>query len=184
MTFKILSVLLYIVKWLGWCVQYIFVWPAATLMMLIIMLFRMENITPGEAIAQEVAAVTHNVHSGEDRIFACRDKVFIPTIPKVKFPDRALPVATADMLQAVCHDRGNTITDAKGYAAHIDSSLRNILSLWAVMAAVFAGMALFLGNRPYFYRHYADDMRSAVFRYGPQASRTRTDDSKQGGEHE
>ena len=172
MTFKILSVLLYVVKWLVWCAQYVFIWPAATLMLLLIMLFRMDNTTPGAMMAHEIASVTYDVHSGEYRIPACQDKT----------PDSRFPEAPSDRKRTVCSD--SVITDAEGYTAHIDSSLQIIPGLWAVMAAVFVAMALFLGKRPYFHRHFDSGMRSGVFRYGTPASRMSTDDGKQGGEHE
>ena len=172
MNVKILSVLLYLLKWLGWCVQYVFVWPAATLMLLLIMLFRMDNTTPGAMMAQEIASVTYDVRLGEYRIPVCQDKT----------PDSRFPEATADRKRSVCSN--SVITDAEGYAAHIDSSLRIIPGLWAVMAAVFAGMALLLGIRPCFHRYYGGGMRLAAVRYGTPASRMRTDDSKQGDGHE
>jgi hypothetical protein len=37
-------------------------------MLLVAMLLWMDNTTPGEAMAQEIMAVTHNVSSGEFRI--------------------------------------------------------------------------------------------------------------------
>lgn len=188
MMLKLLSGLLYCLRWLAWAFHYLIVWPAATLMLLVIMLFRMENTTPGEAMAQEVAAVTHNVNSGEFRIFACRDEPaqpLIPTAPQDKSPGLMLHGAPP----AICHDRGSVVTDAKGYAGYVDGALSTFKLLWIVMAIVFSGAVLLMGRRPYFCLY--GQMRSARFRYGiparrpvPATETVKTADNKKEGEHE
>lgn len=155
MTNKSLPILLYAMKWLVWFVQYTFVWPAATLMLLLIMGLRMDNITPGKMMADEIAVVTYNARSGEYRIPFCRDEA----------PDSHPPKVTPDINRYVCRD--SVITDAKGYAAHIDSSLRFIPALWVVMAAMFAAMSWLLGSRPHLRRYEEAGGRSALFRYSP-----------------
>ena len=57
MMLKLLSVLLYCLRWLAWAFHYLIIWPAATLMLLVAMLLWMDNTTPGEAMAQEIMAV-------------------------------------------------------------------------------------------------------------------------------
>lgn len=123
MMLKLLSVLLYCLRWLAWAFHYLIIWPAATLMLLIIILFWIENTTPGEAMAQEVAAFTHNVSSGEFRIAACRDEPLHPFIPPAP-QGKSSGLTLHDAPSAVCHDRGSVVTGAKGYAAHINGSLR------------------------------------------------------------
>lgn len=68
MMLKFLSVLLYCLRWLAWAFHYLIVWPAATLMLLVIMLFWLDNSTPGQVAADEIAASTRYVSHGEFRI--------------------------------------------------------------------------------------------------------------------
>lgn len=96
MMLKLLSVLLYCLRWLAWAFHYLIIWPAATLMLLVAMLLWMENTTPGEAMAQEIIAVTHNVSSGEFRIAACRDEPLDPFIPPA--PQASPPASRCMML--------------------------------------------------------------------------------------
>lgn len=167
MMLKLLSVLLYCLRWLAWAFHYLIIWPAATLMLLVAMLLWMDNTTPGEAMAQEIMAVTHNVSSGEFRIAACRDEPLQPVIPATP-PDKPVQIFAGGP-SAVCQDRGSDIIDAKGYAAHVDGALSPLKLLWIVMAIVFSGAALLMGCRPYFCLY--GQMRSARFRYGIPASR-------------
>lgn len=168
MMLKLLSVLLYCLRWLAWAFHYLIVWPAATLMLLVAMLLWMENTTPGEAMAQEIMAVTHNVSSGEFRIAACRDEPLDPFIPPAP-QGKSSGLTLHDAPSAVCHNRGSVVTDAKGYAAHIDGALSPFKQLWIVMASVFAGLALMMKHRPYFSLN--SQRRSDLFRYGTPASR-------------
>ncbi|EMG7890337.1 conjugal transfer protein TraP [Enterobacter hormaechei] len=168
MMLKFLAVLLYCLRWLAWAFHYLIVWPAATLMLLVAMLLWMENTTPGKVLAQEIVSVTRDVGSGEYRLLLCRDEHFAPFIPalaKDKSTAGSAPVAPS----AICQKQVSVITDAEGYAAHIDGSLSVFKQLWAVMASVFAGLALLMKRRPYFSLN--GQMRSAHFRYGISASR-------------
>lgn len=158
-------------RWLAWAFQYLIIWPAATLMLLIVLLFRLDNTTPGKVLVQEIASVTRDVGSGEYRLLLCRDEhsaPFIPALAKDKSTAGSAPVAPS----AICQKQVSVITDAEGYAAHIDGSLSVFKQLWAVMASVFAGLALLMKHRPYFSLN--GQMRSAHFRYGISASRPAT----------
>ncbi|ECC5563714.1 conjugal transfer pilus-stabilizing protein TraP [Enterobacter hormaechei] len=188
MMLKLLSVLLYCLRWLAWAFHYLVIWPAATLMLLVAMLLWMENTTPGEAMAQEIMAVTHNVSSGEFRIAACRDEPLDPFIPPAP-QGKSSGLTLHDAPSTVCQDRGSVVTDAKGYAVHVNDSLRVVTGLWVVLAIVFSGTALLMGCHPYFCLY--GQMRSARFRYGIPASRpasateaVKTADSKKEGDHE
>lgn len=146
MMLKLLSVLLYCLRWLAWAFHYLIIWPAATLMLLVAMLLWMENTTPGEAMAQEIMSVTHNVSSGEFRIAACRDEPLQPVIPATP-PDKPVQIFAGGP-SAVCQDRGSDIIDAKGYAAHVDGALSPLKLLWIVMAIVYSGAALLMTHYP------------------------------------
>ncbi|MEZ2578081.1 conjugal transfer protein TraP [Buttiauxella ferragutiae] len=123
---KLMAPTWYVLRWLGWLIRYAVIWPAAMLMLLIILVCRMDNNTPGQIIANEIMTVTRNVQIGEFRIPVCQK------------PD------------TVTHSVACTtiITDAKGYAAHIDSSLRAGPMVWGIIAMMSAGLALFLGRYP------------------------------------
>lgn len=180
---KSLSLARYAMKWLGWLLTYLLIWPAAMLMLLTIMLFRLSHTTPGAELAQEIAAVTHDVRSGEYRIIICHDKgpfSGVPNHSSASLPDKLPPADT------VCREKESVVTDAKGYAAHINDALRIVPLLWMLMAAVFASLALFLGDRPG-YRHPRDgNTRSSLFRYGrpaPATSPAQMDGSEQQDHH-
>ncbi|UNC52582.1 conjugal transfer protein TraP [Enterobacter huaxiensis] len=152
MMLKLLSVLLYCLRWLAWAFQYLIIWPAATLMLLIIMLFWLDNSTPGQVAADEIAASTRYVSHGEFRI-----------------PGHCGPNLGEPLYGERCRS-----TDAAGYAAFVKNSVDelwrgNLKVLWVVMAVVFSGAALLVGCRPYFCLY--GQIRSARFRYGIPASR-------------
>ena len=152
MMLKLLSVLLYCLRWLAWAFHYLIVWPAATLMLLVIMIFWLDNSTPGQVAADEIAASARYVSHGEFRILGhCG-----PNLGGPLYGER-------------CRS-----TDAAGYAAFVQNSVDelwrgNLKALWVVMAIVFSGAALLMGCRPYFC--LCGQIRSARFRYGIPASR-------------
>lgn len=165
---KALVLSAYCLRWLAWAFQYLIIWPAATVMLLVIILFRLDTITPGQALAQEIASVTRNVIPGEYRLLICRDEPFAPFIPalvKDKSTAGSAPVAPS----AICQKQESIVTDADGYAAHIDGALSPFKQLWIVMAIVFAGLTLMMKHRPYFSQN--SQRRSDLFRYGTPASR-------------
>lgn len=164
---KALALIAYCLRWLAWAVHYLVIWPAATLMLLIVLLFRLDNTTPGKVLAQEIASVTYNVGSGEYRLSVCGDGPFIPALSEDKTTAGSMPVAPS----AICHKPVSIITDAKGYAADIDGSLNAIKKLWIVMAVVFAGLALMMKRRPDF--RLNGQSSSDLFRSGTPAGKQR-----------
>lgn len=147
MMLKLLSVLLYCLRWLAWAFHYLIIWPAAALMLLIVLLFRLEDTTPGKELAREIASVTRDVSPGEYRLFICPDEPlepFTPDLTKDTSIARSLPAAPS----AVCQEPPSAITDENGYAAHIDGGLSAGKGLWIVMSIVFAGLALLTGHYP------------------------------------
>lgn len=169
MTHKLISILLWGGRWLAWLLRYAVIWPAAALMLLIVLLFRLENTTPGQELAREIASVTRDVSPGEYRLFifcpAESLEPFTPDLTEDKKSTRSLTAA----LSAVCQEPTSVITDAKGYAAHIDGVLSTGKGLWIVMSIVFAGLALFTGCRPHTPRD--GETRSALFRHDGIKSR-------------
>lgn len=156
---------LYALRWLGWLIKYVFIWPAAMLMLLLIMLFWMDNTTPGTLMAEEIASVSWNTQTGEYRIPVCAERKVDKDIADVIRP---APIA-------VCRD--TVLTNAEGYAAHIDSSLRVLQPLWVVFALLFVLGAFVLGCRPFTYRPYRQGVKLA-------AAPVTVEESTKGGRHE
>lgn len=168
MMLKLVSISLYAVKWLAWLLTYVAILPAVTLMLLIVLLFWQENSTPGKELAREIASVTRDVSPGEYRLLICRDEPFPPFNPalvKDKSTAGSAPVAS----YAICQKQESVITDANGYAAHIDGVLSTGKGMWLVMSIVFAGLALLMKRRPVF-RLYGQ-LRSDLVRYGTPAGK-------------
>ena len=164
---KALVLAAYCLRWLAWAFQYLIIWPAATVMLLVIILFRLDTITPGQALAQEIASVTRNVIPGEYRLLICRDEPFAPFIPAL-VKDTSTAGSAPVEPSAICQKQESIVTDADGYAAHIDGALSPFKQLWIVMASVFAGLALMMKRRPYLCTD--GPVRSDLFRYGTYAS--------------
>ena len=169
MMLKLVSISLYAVKCLAWLLTYAVILPAATLMLLIILLFRLDNSTPGKELAREIASVTRDVSPGEYRLFIfCPGESlepFTPDLNKDKKHARSLLAAPS----AACQEPTSIITDANGYAAHIDGVLSTGKGMWLVMSIVFAGLALLMNRRPVF-RLYGQ-LRSDLVRYGTPAGK-------------
>jgi len=149
---KLLSVLLYCLRWLAWAFHYLIICPAGTVALIFILIFWLDNSTPGQVAADEIAASTRYVSHGEFRI-----------------PGHCGPNPGGPLYGERCRS-----TDAAGYASFVKKSVDelwrgNLKVLWVVMAVVFSGAALLMECRPYFCLY--GQMRSARFRYGIPASR-------------
>lgn len=162
---KTLYGVLYALRWLGWLIKYIFIWPAAMLMLLLIMLFWLGNTTPGTLMAEEIASVSWNAQTGEYRIPVCDERKVDKEITDV------IVAAPTD----VCRD--TILTNAEGYAAHIDGSLRVLQTLWVVFGIFFVLGAFALGCRPFTYRPYRPGVKLA-------ATPVTVEKSKKDGRHE
>lgn len=127
----------YALRWLGWLIEYLFIWPAAMLMLLLIMIFWLDNTTPGTLMAEEIASVSWNAQTGEYRIPVCADRTV----------DKAVTDVIGAAPTRVCLD--TLLTNAEGYAAHIDGSLRGLQTLWVVFGPIFVLVAFASGNRPF-----------------------------------
>lgn len=162
---KTLYGVLYALRWLGWLIEYVFIWPAATLMLLLIMMFWLSNTTPGAIMAEEIASVSWNAQKGEYRIPACAKRAV----------DKAGTDAIGAVPTHVCRD--TVLTNEEGYAAHIDGSLRVLQTLWVVFALLFVLVAFVLGCRPFTYRPYRQGVKLA-------AAPVTVEESKKDGRHE
>lgn len=138
---KILSPLMYILRWLAWSFHHLIFLPAGTLLLMCLFLFWLEGSTPGRMMAAEILSVTQNVSPGQFRISGCE--------------------GVNDARQRnLCHQA--SITDAAGYAAHIDRSWCDALKgMWILLAVVIAGQSFVTGTFPVYWRY--GQARSALF---------------------
>lgn len=133
---KALALTLYCLRWLVWAVHYLVMWPAATVMLFVILIFWLRDTTPGQVAADEIAASTRYVNYGEFRT-----------------PGGCGPNLGGPLFGEHCRS-----TDAAGYADYIKESIDELWRgtwkvLWIVMALVYAGLAWLLGCFPRFPRH-------------------------------
>lgn len=140
---KFFSSAIYAYRWMEWLIKFAVIWPAAFLMLLIVLMFRLDHSSPGKIMAQEIAQVTHDAGPGEYRVPDCEKKTSLT--------DTTLCTQTV-------------LTDADGYAMHIDGALQLIPDVWIVMALAFTLLASFMGIRPY--RDSGASMRSVLWLYG------------------
>ncbi|MBH2566949.1 conjugal transfer protein TraP [Serratia marcescens] len=159
---KTLYGVLHALRWLGWLIKYVFIWPAAMLMLLLIMLFWLDNATPGTLMAKEIASVSWNAQTGEYRIPVCAESTLDGAVIGAAPP-------------RVCRD--TVLTNAEGYAAHIDSSLRVLQTLWVTFALLFVLVAFVFGYRPFTYRTCRPGVKLA-------ATPVTVEESKKGGRYE
>ncbi|EBQ8410828.1 hypothetical protein B6107_19080 [Salmonella enterica] len=143
---KALALIAYCLRWLAWAVHYLVIWPAGSLVVIVALLFCLDNTTPGAVAVdylQKVGTITDGQH------WTWRDCTIqlpaeLPT--SSEFPDRI-----GSLLQDVCPEM---VSDARGYAAYVDRTLLGTLSwLWVLMGLTYAGLAWLLGIRPCFPRY-------------------------------
>lgn len=127
-----------LLRWLIWGVKYAVIWPLATIAILVILLFRTGDATPGQQIAQEIGRVRAMAPSGMFPVRDCPDPVFTASSP--------LPENLPDLTEN-CPLK---ITGAEEYAADINQSLSQTgRILWGTLALLYVSVALMLGDRPY-----------------------------------
>ncbi|MDQ9128478.1 conjugal transfer protein TraP [Serratia fonticola] len=128
MASKILSATVYGLSWLTWAFQWMVIWPAASLVLIFVLLFWLNNSTPGESLAAEIEFV-RPVDSSEGEFFISRCYSG-PGLPSVPFCQKE--ASSRDV-----------------YVENIDSSLSGYVTcLWLVMAGVYGGLAYLLGRTP------------------------------------
>lgn len=144
MIVNLLSSLMYVLRWFVWACNHLVFLPVGTLLLMCLFLFWLEGSTPGRMMADEITSVTQNVRPGEFRISGC-DRV------KDKQPHNS------------CHQ--TAITDAAGYAAHIDRSWGDVLKgAWTLLAVTFAILSFLTRTYPVYWRY--GENRSDLFKNG------------------
>ncbi|EAY4021920.1 conjugal transfer protein TraP [Salmonella enterica] len=124
-----------LLRWLIWGVKYAVIWPLATTAIVVILLFRTGDTTPGQQMAQEIGRVRAMAPSGRFPVRDCPDPVFTVSSPVPLNLTENCPLK---------------ITCAEEYAADIDQSLSQTgWLLWGMLALLYTAVAVMIGDRPY-----------------------------------
>ncbi|EHI2681334.1 TPA: hypothetical protein O7P83_003813 [Escherichia coli] len=143
---KMFALIAYCLRWLAWSVHYLVIWPAASLVLIVALLFCLDNTTPG-AVAVDYLQKAGNITDGQRWTWReCTRPV--PT----KLPPPSVSPDSPGIQQDDCPE---VVSDARGYAAYVDRSLPRgpLFGVWILMGLTYAGMAWLLGIRPYFPRY-------------------------------
>ncbi|EKL9635022.1 hypothetical protein PS667_004320 [Salmonella enterica] len=161
---KALALIAYCLRGLVWAFHYLVIWPAGTLVLIIALLFCLDNTTPG-AVAVDYLQKAGSITDGQRWTWReCTNK---NSAERPVPPD--YPIHSGSLQQKACPE---VVSDARGYAAYIDRSLRGpLIGLWVLMGLTYAGLAWLLRIRPCFPRYVfvkvANDkgyIRCALFR--------------------
>ncbi|EAB1738914.1 hypothetical protein O3L50_004115 [Salmonella enterica] len=143
---KVLAFIAYCLRWLAWAFHYLVIWPAGSLVLIVALLFCLDNTTPGAVTVgylQKAGSIT------DGQRWTWRECTKQP--PAELPPPSVFPERTGSLQQDACPE---VVSDARGYAAYIDRSLRGpLIGLWVLMGLTYAGLAWLLRIRPYFPRH-------------------------------
>ncbi|ECA0362740.1 hypothetical protein EIL07_18845 [Salmonella enterica subsp. enterica serovar Tchad] len=143
---KILALIAYCLRWLAWAVHSLVIWPAGTLVLIVALLFCLDNTTPG-AVAVNYLQKAGTITDGQRwtwRDCSIQLPAELPT--PSEFPERI-----SSLQQDSCTE---VVSDGRGYAAYVDRTLLGTLTwLWVLMGVTYAGLAFALGLRPYFPRY-------------------------------
>lgn len=143
---KALALIAYCLRWLAWAVHYLVIWPAATLVLIVALLFCLDNTTPG-AVAVEYLQQAGSITDGQRWTWRECTKQMPAEMPHLPVN----PGHTGTLQQDACPE---VVSDARGYAAYVDRSLRGTLTwLWVLTGLTYSGLAWLLGIRPYFPRY-------------------------------
>lgn len=142
---KTLALTAYCIRWLTWAFHYLVIGPAGTLVLIVALLFCLDNTTPG-AVVVSFLQQADSITDGKRWMWReCTTQLPAELPPPSEFPEH---------VSSLQLDRcPEVISDARGYAAYVDRTLFGTLTwLWILMGLTYAGLAWILGNRPYFPR--------------------------------
>lgn len=143
---KTLALIAYCLRWLAWAFNYLVIWPAATLVLIVALLFCLDNTTPG-AVVVDYLQKAGSITDGQRWTWReCTMQTPAGLPPPSVYPDKI-----ESLQQDACPE---VVSDARGYAAYVDRSLRGTLTwLWVLAGLTYAGLAWLLGHKPYFPRY-------------------------------
>lgn len=127
-----------VLRWTLWLMQYAVVWPLAMMMLLVVVVFWRGQTTPGQMLVKTIESVQREGYVTYDYCSPAPGGELNGNEVKPLLPP---PVLKEDCVAVM--------TDAAGYAAHIDRvCTKNILWIWLLMAVVFTGGAVVFGLTP------------------------------------
>ncbi|EFJ0457348.1 conjugal transfer protein TraP [Escherichia coli] len=120
-----------VLRGLSWCLMYTIILPLGTMALMALLVLWEDNTTPGKLLAQEIEYVRDRTPAGLYPVRYCTDNLG---------SDLAMPPSVT------CGFRRG---DAAEYARETDRSLMQRGSaLWAILALVYASLALFTRKDP------------------------------------
>lgn len=143
---KILALIAYCLRWLAWTFHYLVILPAGTLVLIVALAFCLDNTTPG-AVMVDYLQKAGSITDGQRWTWReCTSQ-----LPAELPPPSEVSVRIGSLQQEPCPE---VVSDARGYAAYVDRTLLGTLTwLWILTGMIYAGVAWFLGLRPYFSRY-------------------------------
>lgn len=143
---KTLALTAYCIRWLTWAFHYLVIGPAGTLVLIVALLFCLDNTTPG-AIAVDYLQKAGSITDGQRWTWReCTKQLPAELPPPSEFPEHI-----GSLQQGPCPE---VVSDARGYAAYVDRTLLGTLTwLWILMGLTYGGLAWFLGHKPSFTRY-------------------------------
>lgn len=117
----------YATKWLGWCWLWLVTCPLATLMLIALLISWSSPITPGHALMNFV----ESVDSGGSK------SAYV------------YPRCSSQILTVLMEGCPRMTTNAEGYAAYLDSTLKiRFVILWSSLALFYAAFAWGINSTP------------------------------------
>lgn len=143
---KTLPLIAYCLRWLAWAVHYLVIWPGGSLVLIVALLFCLDNTTPG-AVVVDYLQKAGSITDGQRWTWRECTKQLPAELPaSSEFPERI-----GSLQKDACPE---VVSDARGYAAYVDRTLSGTFTwLWVLMGLTYAGLAWLLGIRPYFPRY-------------------------------
>ena len=91
---KALVLILYCLRWLFWAFHYLVMWPAATVMLFVILIFWLHDTTPGQ-----VKEVIGDVIRGLESDRQGEEKTRLPDDPQTRRQEAAIQQVASESLQ-------------------------------------------------------------------------------------
>ena len=139
-TNNFLRIAIYGLSWCSWAIRNFIFYPAATRTLIIVFLIVRDHSSPGQvlvSIIQNADQVTDGVN------WTWRE------CPSISSNSNVFPPKPAAHPSVLAEDCPKVVSDARGYAEHIDNSFRGlIVTLWGIMAAISATVELSMRRFP------------------------------------
>ncbi|EHM7904977.1 hypothetical protein KG201_003180 [Salmonella enterica subsp. enterica serovar Ibadan] len=140
MSNNFIRIAIYVMSWCSWAIRNLIFFPAAILTLIIVFLIVRDHSSPGQVlvnIIQSADQVTDGVN------WTWRE------CPSISSNSNVFPPKPAARPSVLAEDCPKVVSDARGYAEHIDNSFMGlIVTLWGIMAAISATVELSMHRFP------------------------------------